>query len=539
MRQIDAYKETNPTEEEEFDWYTEKIALKDDLMEMIQKVEDWVELPKRDKRVEGQRLKAERVAFFEEKAMSLTPPLTPETLHLIPAYGRAIDIAKPPTERSWKALAPKLEVDRAAAEEMASSSNSGDADVNARLKQDRLDLYYERQNNDSLQQLRVLRVADDVIEAVLNAAQATPTQASSCADTTIDDQDFALIVLKKVWNQFYDDIDQDGTAALGMRLLLDDAIMVYKLKICPVIDDWADAARSKKAKSFKCPGCTRTDVNAKYDFEDLITHLTKHSNKLGDFTMFRKPGPEQMNSVLGGIGLVVEWTRNLPVLATHQTATGKWDPHDETPYHRFQPPNPEVNPPFRLYFNRDTVGPDDIQRGNFAANAIYAAQKFKETKLHAKYKTMIAFKYALFQWYKQSRTEASPEPHLTALDEINVELMKIGEYDLFHGFRCPKCVDASLARLRKFAEKDQSFSDLLVHFKAAHIGENWVKSLMALPSEDELWEKLNEMGQEDALVVFENLFPMRKINSQFAPFNFHQNMLHWKLYGIVPVARMT
>ncbi|KAI9704157.1 MAG: hypothetical protein M1836_007018 [Candelina mexicana] len=506
MGEIDAFFKKERSEEEQETWFAERITLKLDLMERIQNIEDWVELPKRDKRTEGQRLKAERVAFFEEKAMSLTPPLTPEMLHLIPAYGRAIDIAKPPSERSWKALLPKLEADRAAAASMVSTRNLGDDDANDRLRKSRIDLYYERRHNDSIQQVQLLQLADEVLGDFLD-------------DNSIDDQDFALLVLREVWSRHY---ESDIIPDLNARLLLDDAIMVFKKKICPAIDQWDDTVRSKKAKLFKCPGCTRTDVNAKYDFEDLIAHLSKHSRKLGDFITFRKPGPEVMDQVLGGIGLVVEWTRNLPVLATHQTATGKWDPHDETPYQSAQPPSTEDKPAIRLFDNRYTVGTQHIPRDRFAANAMYAAREFQGTGLHAKYKTLLGLKYALFQWYKQPQTEASREPPREQLDEINIRLMKDGEYDLFHGFRCPNCVDASLSRLRKFAEKDQSFSDLLAHFKATHSNENWVTAFMALPSEEELWEKLNEEGQEDALEVFQKIFPIRKRSQVYRMIEFEK-----------------
>src|SRR5438552_13618830 len=77
-------------------------------MKAIQKIEDWVTNYSRERIHDSRQFKVRRAEYYQQRALELDPPVTAEQLERMACYKRATSISKQPTERSWKALLPKI-----------------------------------------------------------------------------------------------------------------------------------------------------------------------------------------------------------------------------------------------------------------------------------------------------------------------------------------------------------------------------------------------------------------------------------------------
>ncbi len=491
------------TEEEIEAWYAPRLAANLSFVKQVQALEDWVEKSNREKLRDAGQQKTERERFYKDRALAMDPPLQAAALELIQAYKRAIAIPRVPSERSWQVLYPKLVEGRVVAERLVQEEQDRleRVELNQKLSLEYTDIMMRRSTDDTVEQALVLNLADEVLS---NLDQEIPVG-------PIDDADFVLLVLRAIREKYYRLNESARPLAYGnagrYRLLLDDAKMVYEKKISPSIEEWRDPARSKAARLFKCPGCTRTDINLRYTFGQLFCHLNeKHASQIGDFSILRG----DLLQLPVGVRFPwcrLEWPIKLPILAEHHTSTGRWSPDDASEY-VLAPPKPVPVPVIQSAFEqREVSATDGPAREKFVDNIIYAGSHLRHTGLMAKYQTQIALKFAVEKYAMVS----DEPPSIEEIPLLDLARIRTGNYPLFDYFRCKACCDTpEPARNNKFVNKCQPFGELASHFKMAHFHLSWVSDMLVLPSETELWMALTEPGMESGLKVFDKLFPLRE-----------------------------
>ena len=201
-----------------------------------------------------------------------------------------------------------------------------------------------------------------------------------------------LLTLREIRRLFYEIQKAGGVAAVqGYSLVLEDARWALESKLRPEMNCWP-RARRLAATSFKCPGCARTDVNLRYSFEALFVHLRRrHAAALGDFHMLFGDGLEAVTTFPW---LNVHWPLNLPVLADHQVALGKWNPDDPRAYVRA--PVIETGAVTGSAFDGRTIYLHDGDH-DATANIVYAGLLLRDTGLDPTLKTKIVIQYAARQ----------------------------------------------------------------------------------------------------------------------------------------------
>ncbi|KAJ4365211.1 hypothetical protein N0V83_008829 [Neocucurbitaria cava] len=94
-------------------WHAKKIDLVEERKAFAKKMELWEETTRNTKSFDYQAKKSARKAYYEHKAMQLSPPITLRELEACPSYRRAVAIPKDPNNTSWLQLKPKLEKEAA------------------------------------------------------------------------------------------------------------------------------------------------------------------------------------------------------------------------------------------------------------------------------------------------------------------------------------------------------------------------------------------------------------------------------------------
>lgn len=478
-------------------WFATKRAARDELMKHSQAIENWIEKAIRDKRTGNTEVKAQRARFFQERAKALDPPLEPDALQLILAYKRSVDIPRPPSDRSWKALLPKIEKDRAAAQE-AMDNKRRRAEKEDRERVEQMD-YSRRLNRRRHQRTPEQQIVDRLADEVLFEMTAA---AASVTTTPIADADFALLALREIRAKYYRqaaDFSLKHDRPARYRLLLEDARWAFDKHIAPWMREWG-TVRSEAASLFKCPGCTRGDTNLRYRFETLFCHVRRrHAAELGDYSFLFREGH---NAEAAFRWLDFEWPPNLPALAEHHVATGRWDPNDERPYVRF------VAAPTRSVvsaFERRVVSRDGPQTPNVVENIIHAAMLFRNTGLESIFKTGIVMRFAVDKC-RAMLGDPSYVPPLGDIAQLPIALVRAGLYDIFGRSRCAVCLNHGGFATRE-THRIYSAGTLIHHFTSRHGAKDWSKDMMEMPEPHQLWRVLNGVGMESALDVFKRLFP--------------------------------
>lgn len=492
--------ETPKTNEEVEAWYSPQIDANKELILQIQAVENWHNTCRLKKVDDAKTYRHQRAEYYHEQAKSMVPPLESEALDLIQSYKRAITIPKPPSERSWQILRPKLQEERAAAEQIVQLRKDQENLIEHRqqcIETYRM-LLERRVKNDTVGQIAVLAVADAVIGSfrarnVLNE---------------IADVDIVHIILREVYQWYYAVEDMPGSYlnVNKQRLLLADAKMVYECKIEPIITGWMDEARGKAARLFKCPGCVRKDVQLRYTFDQLFCHIRKkHAPQIGDFYQLHVPSAE-LPGFVSFPWCRLEWPKNLPMLAEHHTATGKWDPSNDSEYQQ-APRIKKPNLSHAAFSGRSVSGEGGPLFEQFVENVIYVGTLLRPTPLHARFKTQIAFTFALDRHLLAN----AAAPSFDVLTALQLALVRGGHYDLFEQFRCYTCcLQPNPAKNNKFVNKGQPFGEIIEHYRACHSHGQWTTHMLTFSSHEELWSALSEPDMHPALQVFERLFPMKE-----------------------------
>lgn len=492
--------ETPKTNDEVEAWYSPQIDANKELILQIQAVENWHNTCRLKKVDDAKSYRHQRVEYYHEQAKSMVPPLESEALDLIQSYKRAITIPKPPSERSWQILRPKLQEERAAAEQIVQLRKDQENLIEHRqqcIETYRM-LLERRVKNDTVGQIAVLAVADAVIGSL---------RARNILNE-IADVDIVHIILRQVYQWYYAVEDAPGSY-LNMnkhRLLLADAKMVYECKIEPIITGWMDEARGKAARLFKCPGCVRKDIQLRYTFDQLFCHIRKkHAPQIGDFYQLHVPSAE-LPGFVSFPWCRLEWPKNLPMLAEHHTATGKWDPSNDSEYQR-APRIKKTDLSHAAFSGRSVSGEGGPPFEQFVENVIYVGILLRPTPLHAKFKTQIAFTFALDRHLLAN----AAAPSFDVLTALQLALVRGGHYDLFEQFRCYTCcLQPNPAKNNKFVNKGQPFGEIIEHYRACHSHGQWTTHMLTFSSHEELWSALSEPDMHPALQVFERLFPMKE-----------------------------
>lgn len=292
-------------------WWTNEVDTMKRKLKQIQVIEGFMNGVKISKLNRAKTLREERETFFIQKAENLPLAFSREALRRISKFSASLAISKPPTERSWDLLLPKLCQERSAAEKIVYEEEQSVSDETlSRVKI----LQYEANERSrcdctSPVQECVLRVADSVIQNV-------KTQAAVVA---IPD------LVPYLFHQIYKEYKERHDVHL---LLLDDARTVYRKKILPFLNEKDET--SKAIQMLKCPGCKRRDLQTLHTFEDLMRHICdRHLVHVGDFDFFRVPSGYLPHGVKVP-WYCVSWPANLPILAKHQISNGRWDPIDSS-----------------------------------------------------------------------------------------------------------------------------------------------------------------------------------------------------------------
>ncbi|KAI9671549.1 MAG: hypothetical protein M1817_003601 [Caeruleum heppii] len=489
------------------EWIRAKHLARDEHMQKAQEIERWVASDRRVDVVDKSAIRRLRITSFSERAAQLDPPLRFEALVLIEAFNRSIDIPKEPTDRAWKVLLPKLRKDQAAAEAMLAERHHRHS-CSSEYSQSRA-IYQSRMTmadaGRGLERFLLGPIASKVLRELGRATN------------PVANEDIGLIALRTIRARYYEATmaGYPGRPNAVVRpLVMEDARWLWETKITPILFAWP-RIRATSALDFRCPGCSRKNLRTLYRFEQLFVHLTKtHARDVGDFRPLHN---EWLQGITDFPWLNVEWPINLPMLAAHQTATGRWDPNDDSPYVP-APAQPETK--WQYGFEHREVSKVGANPADVMANIIHAGKLFRDIPLEPKIKTSIVVRWAIAKAWEHERderhvsaairqyTRRTPvlKSDIATIQNLPTELIRHGLNDLFPRFRCPLC---KIARDRA-ADRVRSVGDLIYHFRMFHFERlDWYCSMMDLPSEEEIWKAVNVEGMEKALELFESLFPPR------------------------------
>lgn len=501
------------TKEENDAWVDGRVKANRVLVEKLQQIEAYVQAEKKRKADEAAGIKALRITWFKREALNMDPPLSGDAIELLTDYQKSIDIAREPSDRSWQELLPKLQAHRLEAEEMIQRETkfSKDSDAKKQMCMTYKKISEDRKHNATAGQRFVLELAEKVIISV-----DALVEAGSVAHV-----DFVPFVFRRIFEE-YDSTHDTGKPGSYQgrpyRLVLDDARMVYECLIAKAMDRWNDVSKVKVAKYLKCPGCRRKDSSRLHEFEPLINHIgDKHTKEVGTLNRFQpellelpqSPHSPHSRGVREVPWCLLDWPRNLPILASHREVIGEWEPEDDSEYihaPRVIPSNISRD----AFEGRHVTDREDPPRGDFIKNVIYAASLLDATSISAKFKTQIVFRYALDRHHNAPRDfGADSNIPVQVLKDLPTELIRAGIRGLFEGFHCLACRvdDAREKRYNKFADKKQSLGELIKHYLATHEQAFWSSSLFDLPSAEDLWEALMKPGMEEAYQTFGDLFP--------------------------------
>ncbi|KAL9122387.1 MAG: hypothetical protein Q9187_001053 [Circinaria calcarea] len=473
-------------------WYEAKRKQRDDLVKELQRVETWVEESKREKMEVAKSFKEERFAYFENLAREMEPPLEPDALRLTASFQRAILIAKPPSVRSWKSLEKKLAVERIDAERILKEEEDDKDLAVEHVLFGNITVMDQQTVMPTPGSTIILAIADIVLGRLINANRST----------RVADQDLTPLALKLIRKE-YDSVDnalKPSDENGPYRLLLADAKRVYDLKLEPIIRSWNDEGRVIAATMLKCPFCTRYSTTCRWKFTDLLCHVSQtHSTTAVGFGLWRlRKGVFAWHRI--------EWPKNLPILAEHQTAPGKWDLDEDSDEYQHEPATTIMTTPIEDAFKDRRVSSElGYSNNEFVKNILYVAGAFHTTSIDSEYVAQIAFEFAL-QRYQMT---ADTGPDFEVVSDLQVALLKAGYHTLFDGFRCGWCcAQPDPSKNNRFINRGQSFGDLTRHFgNYSHPRHEWVRECILFRSTENLYIALHDPSHEDALRVFESLFP--------------------------------
>ncbi|MCJ1276227.1 hypothetical protein MMC21_004032 [Puttea exsequens] len=484
------------------EWLNVKLEKTNCLMTHLQAIENWCEETRLQKWDTMAELRHDRALYFQKMAGEMRPPLSYEALQLCPAYQRASVLPKSPTERSWRLLERKLYIEREDAEKRVQTKYRQERIRDVRNHRQKLLADFEDnllglpQDTIRPEQRFVLALADIII-AKLMASKAK-----------IAKIDLVHILLQRIYDE-YQVCDNKPIGACGQyRLLLNDARIVCKSKIYPILeieDKDSDGSTTAMAKLVKCPGCpdsTHPTRSPLMPFDNLIAHIQdshRHDNDLAFFCI--EPGPsDEPHRMLPY--LCLEWPKNLPILAPHHRSTGRWDPEDRGEYH--------YSPNFHSNSNDFSSGATMPLPYEFVQSLCYAALKLDGTRdLDRETKATVVLEWARSkyeQWSKGRGVEVK------FLEIVHLALEICQRYcdikALFDKLHCGICDGAQGKRI---ATSTLTFGELKDHYVQEHANHihSWAHSMFDFADNFSLITlaiRLQSLSASDVYTIRE-LFP--------------------------------
>ena len=435
----------------------------------------------------------------------MVPPLDAAVLRLCPSYKQAMGLVSKLNDRNWKTLQAKLEAEREAAEEY-----KRELEVAERAMQDGPQNWREEiQAQDRRRQ--VAEPASNMINEI--ATRITLRLNIGQENSLVADPDIVPVVLREVYREYHQLDDCQKPQILNKPYLpsIQDSRTVYQEVIKPYIGLLKDVSRIEAARTLKCPLCKRKDITSRFEYEGLLLHISaKHAAMTAGFEAWRPRKTLFTRQAMIFAWDQILWPINLPIAAMHHTATGKWNLNEDTEYVAATPPVNCLVVYKDAFANRQASSEQGKPNNEFVENVIYAAQQFKSGSLSSKFIAQVAFQYALQKY----RLDHEGDPDLKIWRPLHLALLRVGLDDLFDGFQCQFCHDAEHhSKNNRFLNKGQPFADLMRHYEVEyyhrHDPELWTTKSMQFPSSMQLYTALHEKDAEDALLVFEALFPIK------------------------------
>ena len=452
--------------EEMDDWFEKQEATNLAHIQQIQQIEAWIESDKKKRYAERGEVREKRIEFFEKMAAQMELPMLPDELEYCPSYQRAIQIAKPPTMKSWQLLRDKIQAERSSAEAMAKKDRRAASHREYRVF---LSSSYDqtrrrRAEKVSPEQRLVLTLADKVIGA------------PSAEINQVHESDMINVILRGIYDE-YQQIDDTEKPAYGFgpyRLIMDDARLVYEEKLVPLMRR-RGTAKMAMAERLQCPliSCHRSPKY--FSFEKLMTHLQGPYSHICEFD-FSPPStyPHRSES----LWYCLEWPRNLPALPSHQKGSDHWDVDADTPYVRATGKSlalveePQDEP--RLELTALTEAP-------FTGSIIHALSAMKNNPyFNGRLKCIIALEIGR----KNQQESGEDSPTGMQIDEMVRYLGSdsIGLIDQLDDHICMRCQLPVFCPTEGALKKSRKFFTMVCHYLDEHCDINsLVKSDLTLP----------------------------------------------------------
>lgn len=461
------------------------------VVEKIKPIEKWVKTYKKSNAAESTSKKQKKMDFFATKALLMNPPIDRETLERMECFHAAVAAASEPSERSWKYVEKKLRAQRAKTEASLAMAEA----IEKPTQEDYNKVLERRRNVHAPERVAILALADQVLKSLVEGPNSI----------LIADEDFIRIALTRVY-----ELHEDNKGEEGRALLMDDAKMIVKIKIEPIIKGWEDGMRKKAALNLRCPGCKKGSKMT-HTFERLIQHIfSKHSTRIGDYDYFRFEEVStvklQQQSTFDFLWCYIKWPRNLPILAADEHAGVPWDLHASVEEHYSSPISRPIESDMGMgAFDNRMVSDCCGSKFPKVVNDIrLVLDRFNSIDIPDRFKTQIALEFAT-QRHKMLYGSLA----LTrVLKDLQLMLLRNGFKGVFENFRCKICCDEARKDLRNgyFSRSRKSLAQLSAHFISEHSRHDWMRDMLELPTPQELLKELQQPSNHEAYAHFNGLF---------------------------------
>lgn len=483
------------TPEEQDQWWQDRVEKADKLLESIKKIENHQEHEKINKSEVSKSIREERGRYFRDNALTLTTPVSQQSLEMMPKYHATVAIPKTPGATSWKRFVSKLEPHLEEAKMFVELE--AECILNPEIGIQKIQEYNATKEKRESGNLPTQIVIKATASRVLAGFEAL------IENGLVADSDILPMLLRRIYEAFNPKaVMQYSDSEHCSPLLMDDARMVVSEMIGPFL---SGLNKTGAMKMLKCPGCKRKDTKKLWEFEPLMRHIyAKHTSLVGCFKYFRVPKaflPDHTTFPW----LCINWPNNLPILAKHHNATGEWNHENVAEYQQEQPVMPQ-------FFSHGAFDGRSVSHGQgyppeaFLKNVLFVCNALNDDTLDAQFKTQMALKFAL-EKYKVNY----PNDHVSSqvLNNLQPALARDDLRKVFENLCCLACCETPdrSKRNNKFAQRPQSLASLKEHYMGIHEDSLWAVKMFKLPNEGELWEALTAVGNEKAFSLFERLFP--------------------------------
>ena len=462
------------------------------MMAGLGRLEAFFDKARKGKVVNAANLRKRRTDYFKERALEMQPPLEWEVLRYIHAFQTAVQSPREPTKICWDQLRPKLEEQRALAEEIAVDGARPVAATTAGQYQKYADFRMSRADDQRPppELFALYQLADVVLQEIWSFRSLTKISA----------RDAVALVLKELRKRYQSPAPIYGEAQYV--LLIDDARRVLELKIKPFFASRNYLLTEPTERVYKCPICGGKEKGPVFSFDDLVPHIVKkHSETTtGDFKEWRISKANSYKSLWHQI----EWPHNLPLITDHCEVTGSWDLHSRQD-HRCSPLEQQSHDPFQ---DRTIL---QMRSRGFIKDITYALDLLRPSKLSDEYKSQLAFEFAV-RMAKVSNGRSLDEAEVQAklpfslLIDLQEEIL-LGEHrGAFGKVSCGVCPPAMRNGVRS-STRPVPLGELIKHYRdrTGHPRHDWFDQIFRFPKPNDLDQALAK--DDIATKVFNTLFP--------------------------------